>query len=58
LTKSQIIKLGNSKMTSLELITQTISTLSNVQLSKVETKELITLLHEIQKIPQLIGRFS
>jgi hypothetical protein len=45
-------------MISLELIIQAISTLSNVQLSKVETKELLNLLHEIQKIPQLIEQIQ
>jgi hypothetical protein len=42
-------------MTSLELITQAISTLDNFdELNKVETKELLNLLYEIKKIPQLI----
>jgi two-component sensor histidine kinase len=45
-------------MTSLELITQTISTLGNCTLNKVETKELLNLLREIQEIPQLIEQIQ
>lgn len=45
-------------MTSLELIIQAISTLDNWTLDKVETKELLSLLHQIQEIPQLIKQIQ
>jgi hypothetical protein len=45
-------------MISLELITKYLSTLDNWTLDKVETKELLNFLHEIQKISQLIEQIQ
>jgi hypothetical protein len=45
-------------MISLELITKYLSILGNSTLNKVETKELLNFLREIQEIPQLIEQIQ